>query len=137
MQLSLNWITDKYASKTPQPNELKLGRDHLWKVLHKNCSFHPDPLTNMAATGIACFWLADFLDSSPPKQWGQMNRNLVGSIYGRSSVTIAHFVPIVNKHGGHRQFLFLIGWFFLILLLWNHWAKWTETWMDASMGGPL
>jgi hypothetical protein len=32
--------------------------------------------------------------SSPLKPLGQMNRNLVGSIYGRSSVTIAHFVPI-------------------------------------------
>ena len=32
--------------------------------------------------------------SSPLKPLGQMNRNLVGSIYGRSSVKIAHFVPI-------------------------------------------
>jgi hypothetical protein len=57
MQLSLNWITEKYASKTLQPNELKLGRNHLWKVLYKDCSFRPDPLTNMAATGDACFFL--------------------------------------------------------------------------------
>ena len=28
IQLAMNWITDKYASKTPQPNELKLGRKH-------------------------------------------------------------------------------------------------------------
>ena len=33
------------------------------------------------------------LDSSL-KPFGQMNRNLVGSIYGKSSVVIAHFVPI-------------------------------------------
>jgi hypothetical protein len=33
IQLAINWITDKYASKTPQPNELKLGRKHLWKAL--------------------------------------------------------------------------------------------------------
>jgi hypothetical protein len=33
--------------------------------------------------------LADFLDSSPLKPFGQMNRNLVGSIYGKSSVAIA------------------------------------------------
>jgi hypothetical protein len=37
--------------------------------------------------------LADFLDSSPLKPFGQMNRNLVGSIYGKFSVTIAHFIP--------------------------------------------
>jgi hypothetical protein len=34
------------------------------------------------------------LDSSPLKPFGQMNRNLVGSIYGKSSVVIANFVSI-------------------------------------------
>jgi hypothetical protein len=33
------------------------------------------------------------LKSSPLKSLGQMNRNLVGSILGRSSITIAHLVP--------------------------------------------
>jgi hypothetical protein len=32
-----------------------------------------------------------------------MNRNLVGSIYGKSSVTIAHFARSINKHGHHRH----------------------------------
>jgi hypothetical protein len=32
--------------------------------------------------------------SSPLKLLGQMNLNLVGSIYGSSSVKITHFVPI-------------------------------------------
>jgi hypothetical protein len=40
-----------------------------------------------------------------------MNRNLVGSMYGRSSIEIANFVLIVNKHERHMQFLFLIGQF--------------------------
>ena len=40
--------------------------------------------------------------------------NLVGSIYGRSSLKFAHLSRSINKHGCHRQFLFLIGRFFKI-----------------------
>jgi hypothetical protein len=32
----------------------------LWKVLYSDCSFHFDPLTNMAATGNSCFRLVAF-----------------------------------------------------------------------------
>ena len=40
------------------------------------------------------FWLAYLKKSSPLKPFGQMNQNLVWSIYGRSSIKIAHFVLI-------------------------------------------
>ena len=94
-----------FSSENPLPNELKLGR----KVLSKEFTFFYDPLPNMATTGNSCFWLVDVKKSSPLKLLGQINRNLVGSIYGMSSMMIAHFNRSVYKHGHNRQFLFLIG----------------------------
>ena len=40
-----------------------------------------------------------------------MNRSLVGNIYGRSSIRVFISFRSINKHGRHRQFLLLIGWF--------------------------
>jgi hypothetical protein len=64
-----------------------------------------------------CFWLANFKRSSPLKPLGQMNWNVVGSIYGRSSIKLHISSWSVNKHGCHRQFLFLIGRFKKKILL--------------------
>jgi hypothetical protein len=58
--------------------------------------------------------VSDWPISPPLKPLSQINGNLVGSIYGRSSIKIARSV---NKHGHHRQFLFLIGQYLKNLLL--------------------
>jgi hypothetical protein len=145
-----------FSSENPQPNELKLGRKHLWKVLSKGCTFCYNPLPNMAITGNSCFWLADFFKSSPlklPNEPKLGRKHLWNVLYEDCSFCPDRLANIwlppklgkeasmecplwrllissrsVSKHGHHMQVLFLIGRFLKKILLWNCLAIWTETW---------
>jgi hypothetical protein len=54
--------------------------------------------------------LADFLKSSPLKPLGQMNRTLVGSIYGRSGFRGEEFLKsAIQKRESHVAVMFVNG----------------------------
>jgi hypothetical protein len=65
-----------------------------------------------------------------------MNRNLVGSIYGWSSIKIAHFI-LIHQQTWPPQAILVSEWPIFENLLWNRLAKWTKTWYEVSMEGPL
>ena len=71
--------------------------------------------------------------SSVLKPISQMNWNLVGSIYGRSSLKSAHFVMIHYQTwpSTGKSCFWLAN--FKNLLLWNRLVKLTKTWQEASM----
>jgi hypothetical protein len=118
-----------FSSETHQPNELKLSRNHLWKVLSKACTFCYDPLPNMALHRQFLFLIGQFLLNL--LLWNCLAK--LTETWQEASIECSLWRLLissrsVNKHGHHRQFLFLIDRYLKNLLLWNCLVKWTETW---------
>jgi hypothetical protein len=100
-----------FSSETHQPNELNLVGSIYGRCSLKSAHF---VMIHYQTWPPQAILVSDWPISPPLKPLSQINGNLVGSIYGRSSIKIARSV---NKHGHHRQFLFLIGQYLKNLLL--------------------
>jgi hypothetical protein len=82
-----------FSSETPLPNELNLGRKLLWKFLSR-LHILSRSINKHGRHRQLFFLIGRFKKHFFSGTLGQMNWNLVASIYGMSSINMDDFVPI-------------------------------------------
>jgi hypothetical protein len=94
-----NLVSDWLISKKSSPLKLlgQMNRSLVWSIYGRSSiKIAHFILIRLQTWPPQAILVSDWSISkkSSLKPFGQLNRNLVGSIYGRSSIKIAHFVPI-------------------------------------------
>ena len=125
----IGWDIFDFSSESAERNSTKLDRKQDLNVLYQVLGF----LGRSEKQDSPGLWLAETFLTSPLKPMNGIQRNLTGSKISMSSTKFVFFGPIRNKMAALAS-----DWLkYFLLLLWNRWTEFNETWQEARSQSPL